>query len=322
MNSRRTMRAPGRAAGNRLVNGRRPPAGPPRRPPPAASSCCSLAAATGPPPTSTTRRPARFRNSGSNIEKRPGKRMPSGPFGFWSLRSFELECVDSTCDQSAGSEARRSPTTAATCAHRRPDHGDLVLPEPDALSQAFQWFAATLGMPWDLAAFQPAHPGALRRRVRFCRPGPGGAAAAGRRAEPLRPRLRGRSRARAFRRHRDDPRRQSHNRRAPSSCTRWRSRSARSRSRAGIGDAEGERLAQRAAADGDARPCRRPSRQGPAEIHITYGGILNDKLRGFYLSTENVGPASCGDAVRSDRRAPRVSRASTSRPSRPRSTSR
>jgi aminopeptidase N len=26
---------------------------------------------------------------------------------------------------------------------------------------------------------------------------------------------------------------------------------------------------------------------GPAQIHITYGGILNDKLRGFYLSTEN-----------------------------------
>jgi len=27
--------------------------------------------------------------------------------------------------------------------------------------------------------------------------------------------------------------------------------------------------------------------KGPAQIHITYGGILNDKLRGFYLSTEN-----------------------------------
>ncbi|HET9831917.1 MAG TPA: M1 family aminopeptidase [Vicinamibacterales bacterium] len=26
--------------------------------------------------------------------------------------------------------------------------------------------------------------------------------------------------------------------------------------------------------------------KGPAQIHITYGGILNDKLRGFYLSTE------------------------------------
>jgi len=26
---------------------------------------------------------------------------------------------------------------------------------------------------------------------------------------------------------------------------------------------------------------------GPAQIHITYGGILNDKLRGFYLSTES-----------------------------------
>ena len=26
--------------------------------------------------------------------------------------------------------------------------------------------------------------------------------------------------------------------------------------------------------------------RGPAQIHITYGGILNDKLRGFYLSTE------------------------------------
>ena len=28
---------------------------------------------------------------------------------------------------------------------------------------------------------------------------------------------------------------------------------------------------------------------GPADIHITYGGILNDKLRGFYLSTETSG---------------------------------
>jgi len=27
--------------------------------------------------------------------------------------------------------------------------------------------------------------------------------------------------------------------------------------------------------------------KGPAQIHISYGGILNDKLRGFYLSTEN-----------------------------------
>jgi aminopeptidase N len=27
--------------------------------------------------------------------------------------------------------------------------------------------------------------------------------------------------------------------------------------------------------------------KGPAQLHITYGGILNDKLRGFYLSTEN-----------------------------------
>src|SRR5437764_2622042 len=26
--------------------------------------------------------------------------------------------------------------------------------------------------------------------------------------------------------------------------------------------------------------------KGPAQIHIAYGGILNDKLRGFYLSTE------------------------------------
>jgi aminopeptidase N len=29
-----------------------------------------------------------------------------------------------------------------------------------------------------------------------------------------------------------------------------------------------------------------PLARGPAQIHITYGGILNDKLRGFYLSTE------------------------------------
>jgi len=28
---------------------------------------------------------------------------------------------------------------------------------------------------------------------------------------------------------------------------------------------------------------------GPADIHITYGGILNDKLRGFYLSTDTSG---------------------------------
>src|SRR5207245_10487035 len=26
--------------------------------------------------------------------------------------------------------------------------------------------------------------------------------------------------------------------------------------------------------------------KGPAQIHINYDGILNDKLRGFYLSTE------------------------------------
>src|SRR5205085_9339851 len=26
--------------------------------------------------------------------------------------------------------------------------------------------------------------------------------------------------------------------------------------------------------------------KGPAQIHISYTGILNDKLRGFYLSTE------------------------------------
>jgi puromycin-sensitive aminopeptidase len=30
----------------------------------------------------------------------------------------------------------------------------------------------------------------------------------------------------------------------------------------------------------------RPIAKGAAQIHITYGGILNDKLRGFYLSTE------------------------------------
>jgi aminopeptidase N len=30
----------------------------------------------------------------------------------------------------------------------------------------------------------------------------------------------------------------------------------------------------------------RPLAKGPAQIHISYGGILNDKLRGFYLSTE------------------------------------
>jgi aminopeptidase N len=29
--------------------------------------------------------------------------------------------------------------------------------------------------------------------------------------------------------------------------------------------------------------------KGPADLHITYGGILNDKLRGFYLSTEESG---------------------------------
>jgi aminopeptidase N len=31
----------------------------------------------------------------------------------------------------------------------------------------------------------------------------------------------------------------------------------------------------------------RPLAKGPALIHVTYDGILNDKLRGFYLSTEN-----------------------------------
>src|SRR6185295_19053500 len=87
-----------------------------------------------------------------------------GRVGFWSLCSFELECVASTCDQSAGSEARGSPTTAATCAHRRPEHGDLVLPEPQALSQAFQWFAATLRMYGISPHFSPRRNRALRRR--------------------------------------------------------------------------------------------------------------------------------------------------------------
>jgi len=31
----------------------------------------------------------------------------------------------------------------------------------------------------------------------------------------------------------------------------------------------------------------RPLAAGAAQVHVTYGGILNDKLRGFYLSTEN-----------------------------------
>jgi len=31
----------------------------------------------------------------------------------------------------------------------------------------------------------------------------------------------------------------------------------------------------------------RPLAAGAAQIHVTYSGILNDKLRGFYLSTEN-----------------------------------
>ena len=63
-----------------------------------------------------------------------------------------------------------------------------------------------------------------------------------------------------------------------------------------------------------------PLPAGPADIHIAYTGILNDKLRGFYLSTETR-PALRRDAARS--RPTRAARfpASTSPRSRRRSTS-
>ena len=72
-----------------------------------------------------------------------------------------------------------------------------------------------------------------------------------------------------------------------------------------VGDPESHRLARSTAADGDAdRAARAP--QGPAEIHIRYTGVLNDKLRGFYLSKTSERKLR-RHAVRIDRRAPRVS---------------
>ena len=64
-----------------------------------------------------------------------------------------------------------------------------------------------------------------------------------------------------------------------------RSRLARSRSKTAA-DADGARDAERAAETATLTVPRR-SREGPATIRITYTGILNDKLRGFYLSTAN-----------------------------------
>ena len=53
-------------------------------------------------------------------------------------------------------------------------------------------------------------------------------------------------------------------------------------------------------------PCRSPIAKGAAEIHIRYTGMLNDKLRGFYLSSGRESQVR-RHAVRIDRRAPRVS---------------
>ena len=64
----------------------------------------------------------------------------------------------------------------------------------------------------------------------------------------------------------------------------------------------------------------KPLPKGATEIHLSYVGILNDKLRGFYLSTEKDGATPSRSSRRPTRGAP--FRASTSRRSRPRSTSR
>ena len=61
-----------------------------------------------------------------------------------------------------------------------------------------------------------------------------------------------------------------------------------------------------------------PLPAGPAEIHIRYSGVLNDKLRGL-LSHQGREAELRRHAVRIDRCATGVSRASTSPPTRPRS---
>ena len=71
-------------------------------------------------------------------------------------------------------------------------------------------------------------------------------------------------------------------------------RSAESDGRAGRGESDGD-------ADGRQAHCR----QGSAEIHIRFTGMLNDQLRGFYLSKAQQ-PQVRRHAVRGDRRAARL----------------
>ena len=85
-----------------------------------------------------------------------------------------------------------------------------------------------------------------------------------------------------------------------------KSRSARSRSRPAAARRRATVTTGREGRNGDAHRARSRLREGPATIQITYTGILNDKLRGFYLSKAN-GRSYAVIADGSDRRAARVS---------------
>ena len=237
--------------------------------------------------------------------------------GFWSLCSFELEGVQSMCDRTVARRARQQRQHGR---HRLVSHNVLFLQEPEPLSQVFQWFAATLRIMRTRRIPRPTPLAAgLMACVLTATPARADRAARGRRSRPLRPeRSTSTSRAHGSGR-RDDSRREQQadaNGRAARHRARVREvtilRTGSATQKATVSLDEPQQTAT--------LTVPRPLPKGPAEIHIRYTGILNDELRGFYLSQTPDGATPSRSSKRPTRGAPFP--ASTSRRSRRRSTSR